>query len=67
MQRKKLITIADALIKMGEEIRSELTNRPCTIYYSYGGAIESHMWSTWKTDEEIVEWCEDNKITKWWR
>lgn len=67
MQRANLIQLADQLIKMGEYLRKELVNSECTIYYKRNGVVHTKAWPTWQTDEEVIEWCEENNIKEWWR
>ena len=68
MQRGKMIEIANKLIQIGEEIKCELEVTFCTVYFKDGlNLTQFRVWPTWKTDEEVVEWCEANNITKWWR
>lgn len=67
MTREKMIALADKLIAIGQEIRNELVNQNCTIYFHTTTGISQMTWTTWQTDEEVIEWCEENGIKNWWR
>lgn len=71
MQREKMIVMADKLIQMGEEIKRDLENKVCTIYFKIQAKSEIDLvkFSSWKTDEEIVEYFENScgGVAKWWR